>query len=157
MLLILAVPRAAGRLAAVLTLVLVAGTLGGYERVREVARKPFVLAGYMYSNGIRVNQAERVNREGLLAAAHWAGIAARPIPAGEQVFRAQCQACHSVDGYLAIRPLVAGQDADGLAGLLDALRGGRPGMPAILGTDAEVRELANFLASLGATGGGAQP
>jgi mono/diheme cytochrome c family protein len=123
--------------------------------VREGARKPFVITGYMYSNGIRVAELDARNAEGLLAKARWAGLDRRPVSAGEQVFRAQCQMCHSLDGYLAIRPLVAGQDAEGLGGLLEALRGGRPGMPPILGTEAEVTQLATYLADLGA-GGGAQ-
>jgi hypothetical protein len=64
--------------------------------------------------------------------------------------------CHSLEGYLAIRPLVAGQDAEGLAAFLDALRAGRPGMPPIVGTDKEVQGLAAYLASLGETAGGAR-
>jgi mono/diheme cytochrome c family protein len=60
--------------------------------------------------------------------------------------------CHSLDGYLAIRPLVAGQDAEGLAAVLEALRDGRPGMPPIVGTEEEVKALAAYLAALGGTG-----
>jgi mono/diheme cytochrome c family protein len=64
--------------------------------------------------------------------------------------------CHSLDGYLAIRPLVAGQDAEGLTAFLEALRGGRPGMPPIVGTEQEIEGLAKYLASLGETAGGAK-
>ena len=56
--------------------------------------------------------------------------------------------CHSLDGYLAIRPLVAGQDAEGLSAFLEALRAGRPGMPPIVGTDEEIESLAEYLVSL---------
>jgi hypothetical protein len=149
----LAVPRAAGVALGLLALVLAATHLGAYERVREGARKPFVIVGYMYSNGIRVAEVDTRNAAGLLTKARWAGLDRRPVPAGEQVFRAQCQMCHSLDGYLAIRPLVADQDAEGLIGLLEALRGGRPGMPPVVGTEAEVAQLATYLAAVGAAGG----
>jgi hypothetical protein len=149
----LAAPRALGTAAALAALLLAGTHLGAYERVREGSRKPFVLAGIMYSNGIRVDEAERLDREGLLTKARWAGIAGRPVSAGEQVFRAQCQMCHSLDGYLAIRPLAAGQDAEGLAGLLEALRGGRPGMPPVVGTEQELQQLGGYLAEVAAAPG----
>ena len=131
---------------------------GAYERVREGSRKPYVIHGYMYSNGIRVNEVDRLNRDGVLTKVRWAGVglAAGPTSLGQHVFRAQCQMCHSLDGYLAIRPLVAGQDAEGLAAFLEALRAGRPGMPPIVGTQKEIEGLATYLASLGETAGGAK-
>jgi len=64
--------------------------------------------------------------------------------------------CHNLDGYLAIRPLVAGQDAEGLTAFLEALRAGRPGMPPIVGTEKEIGELAAYLAALGGAAGGAK-
>jgi len=150
-------PRVFGVTAGILA-VLFAGTyFGAYERVREGARKPFVIHGYMYSNGVRVDEVDRLNREGILTKARWAGagILAGPTMLGQRVFRAQCQMCHSLNGYLAIRPLVAGQDAEGLAAFLEALRAGRPGMPPIVGTEQEIEGLAAYLASLSeATVGG---
>jgi mono/diheme cytochrome c family protein len=152
-------PRVFGVTAGILA-VLFAGTyFGAYERVREGARKPFVIHGYMYSNGVRVDEVDRLNREGILAKARWAGagIPAGPTALGQRVFRAQCQMCHSLNGYLAIRPLVAGQDAEGLTAFLEALRAGRPGMPPIVGTEQEIEGLAAYLASLSeATTGGAK-
>jgi cytochrome c553 len=143
--------RGFGLTAGIAALILAAVFFGSYERIREAARKPYVIHGYMYSSGIRVDEVERLNRDGILTKARWAGVAPAGSPAvkGEQVFRAQCQMCHSLNGYLAIRPLVAGQDAEGLTAFLDALRGGRPGMPPIIGTEEEVKALAAYLASLG--------
>jgi len=144
-------PRGFGLTAGIAALILAAIFFGSYERIREGARKPYVIHGYMYSNGIRVDEVDRLNREGLLTKARWAGVglAATPTVKGEQVFQAQRQMCHSLDGYLAIRPLVAGQDAEGLTAFLDALRGGRPGMPPIIGTEEEIKTLAAYLAWLG--------
>jgi cytochrome c553 len=147
-------PRAFGVTAAILAVLLTGAHFGAYERVREGARKPYVIHGYMYSNGIRVDEVDRLNRDGILSKARWAavGVAPGPTSLGHQVFRAQCQMCHSLDGYLAIRPLVAGQDAEGLVAFLEALRAGRPGMPPIVGTEEEIKALAEYLVSLlGAT------
>jgi cytochrome d ubiquinol oxidase subunit I len=148
-------PRGFGAAAAVLALLLAGTAFGSYERVREGVRKPYVIHGYMYSNGVRVAEAERLNREGILGQARWAtvGVAPGATAMGEAIFRAQCQACHSLRGYLAIRPLVEGQDAEGLTAFLEALRAGRPGMPPILGTEEEIQNLAAYLASPAVQGG----
>ncbi len=144
-------PRSFGVAAAVAAVILAGTVLGTYERIREGARKPFVIHGYMYSNGVLVEDVERRNREGFLAGAPWAGVGVAPSPTahGERMFRAQCQACHTLDGYLAIRPLVAGLDAGGLTVLLGELRAGRPGMPPVVGTEEEVGALATYLAGVG--------
>jgi cytochrome c553 len=151
-------PRFFGVTAGILAIVLTGTYFGAYERVREGSRKPYIIHGYMFSNGVRVDEVDRLNREGILTKARWAGVglSAAPTSLGQQVFRAQCQMCHSLDGYLAIRPLVAGQDAEGLTAFLGALRGGRPGMPPIVGTEKEIEGLAKYLASLGETAGGAK-
>lgn len=151
-------PRAFGITTGILAVVLSGAYFGAYERVREGARKPYVIHGYMYSNGIRVDEVDRLNREGILRKARWAGagVPAGPTAMGQHVFRAQCHMCHSLDGYLAIRPLVAGQDAEGLHALLDALRAGRPGMPPIVGTAEEIQALAAYLAAHDGTPGGAR-
>jgi cytochrome c553 len=151
-------PRAFGVAAGILAVVLSGTYFGAHERVREGSRKPFIIHGYMYSNGVRVDEVDRLNREGILTKARWAGagLPSGPAATGLQVFRAQCQMCHSLDGYLAIRPLVAGQDAEGLTAFLEALRAGRPGMPPIVGTEKEIGELAAYLAALGGAAGGAK-
>jgi len=107
----------------------------------------------MYSNGIRLDEVDRLNQQGILGKIAWAGVGLGdgPTSRGEQIFRGQCQMCHTLDGYLAIRPLVAGQDAEGLTAFLEALRDGRPGMPPIVGTEEEVKALAAYLAALGGT------
>ena len=148
-------PRMFGLAAAVLAILLAGTAFGSYERVREFVRKPYVIHGYMYSNGVRVDEVDRLNREGFLAKAHWAGagLPSGPTAKGERVFRAQCQACHTLTGYLAIHELVEGQDAEGLVAFLEALRAGRPGMPPIVGTEEEITALAAYLASPAVQGG----
>ncbi len=144
-------PRGFGIVAAIAAVILAGTVFGSFERVREGSRKPFVIYGYMYSNGVRVDEVERLNKEGFLSKARWAslGVPAGPGARGEQIFRGQCQMCHSLNGYLAITTYIEGQDAEGLAAFFETLRGGRPGMPPIVGTEEEIKVLAKHLASLG--------
>ncbi|HQR46451.1 MAG TPA: cytochrome ubiquinol oxidase subunit I [Thermoanaerobaculia bacterium] len=156
-------PRSVRWPQAVLALVAAFGLLGGYERAREGARKPFVVRGYMFSNGILVSEVERLNRDGILSKARWAAHEAGrdPLSRGRAVFRAECAACHTLDGYLSIRKRTAAADADFLTMFLTALRddGARwtatppgkpdyPFMPPFVGTDEELSALVTYLDAL---------
>jgi len=139
---------------------------GGYERLREGARKPFVIRDYMFSNGVLVSEIDALNERGILAKAGWAafGTGDDPVGLGRAVFRAQCASCHTLDGYLAIRPLVEQADADILAGILAVMKDqgaayaagtptpteklDYPHMPPLVGTDEEVEALHSYLMSL---------
>ncbi len=167
-LLVLVVPKLQSWPVALLGLLAAAGILAGYERVREGVRKPFVIAGQMFSNGVLVSEIDRLNEKGILSKAAWATREAggRPVPLGEAVFRAECASCHTRDGYLGIRKLASAMDAD-LAGMFLAAmrddgaswkaraegkdaRPGYPFMPPFVGTDEELNALAQWLASLNA-------
>jgi mono/diheme cytochrome c family protein len=135
---------------------------------------------------------EALDREGLLTSALWGrapaailspGPETASLPpeallafeeeAGREVFKILCFSCHTVDGYNAVRPLVAGQSAGAIEGTLGRLahletREGervpwtevaRPDvrlvtwrerrMPPFVGTEGERRALAVYLARLG--------
>jgi cytochrome c553 len=98
-------PRLARPVTAVVLAIAAFAFFGGYERLREGVRKPFLIHSHMFSNGLRVAEIADVNQRGVLAAAGWAGQAAAADPAdtGRQVFRAQCASCHTLDGYQSIR------------------------------------------------------
>jgi mono/diheme cytochrome c family protein len=153
---------------AVLALLVSAGILAGYERVREGVRKPFVIAEQMFSNGVLVSEIDHLNEKGILSKAAWATKEAggRTVPTGEAVFRAECSSCHTRDGYLGIRKLASAMDADLAEMFLTAMRDdgaiwkaraagkdvkpGYPFMPPFVGTDDELKALALWLASLNA-------
>ncbi|HQQ78333.1 MAG TPA: cytochrome ubiquinol oxidase subunit I [Thermoanaerobaculia bacterium] len=152
---------------AVLALVAAFGLLGGYERIREGARKPFIVRGYMFSNGILVSEIATLNREGVLSKARWAAHEAGDdaVSKGRAVYRAECASCHTLDGYLSIRKRTASADADFLTLFLTALRddGSKwtatppqkadyPFMPPFVGTDEELQALVAYLDSLKPTG-----
>ncbi|MCX6549428.1 MAG: c-type cytochrome [Acidobacteria bacterium] len=124
---------------------------------------------------------DALNTTGVLAASAWV----RPVPddllapsdqparvahQGRELFRSLCASCHTLDGYLAIRPLVRGKSADALYGVLArlatpvdgtgaAVAWNAPGMqvktwrnrrmPPFVGTDDERRILASHLAVVG--------
>ncbi|MBP7146378.1 MAG: c-type cytochrome [Acidobacteria bacterium] len=179
-------PRAYGRTVTAVLLACGLLALGGAEWVREDLRKPYVIAGHMYVNGVRAAvppraggpvadrfTAEALSRDGVLAVSAWARLpqgygdpGAQPVAldpetlqreeaaAGREVFKVLCSSCHSVDGYLAIRPLVRGKSVGALDGLLERLAGWRGRrMPPFTGTAAERVALAVYLAQLGGGAG----
>jgi mono/diheme cytochrome c family protein len=56
--------------------------------------------------------------DSVIAPSHYAAKAAHQ---GRELFRTLCAACHTIDGYLAIRPLVAGKGVDAIDGMLGRL------------------------------------
>jgi mono/diheme cytochrome c family protein/cytochrome bd-type quinol oxidase subunit 1 len=186
-------PRVYGRFAALVLLAAAFAAMGGGEWVREDLRKPYVIGRYMFVNGVRLApdwtravaateptvrddrfELSAVRQAGVLKSALWtrlpaASAAGNPLQRveaeGREVFRLSCTMCHTVDGYLAIRPLVAGRSQEAISSILGRLttadrqaangsapwtwRGRR--MPPFPGTDDEREAVAAYLASLGGT------
>lgn len=128
-----------------------AGLLGQFERVREFARKPFIIPGYMYANGLRVADSAAYQRDGVLAHAHYVGVShvtpSNHLTAGHAVFRLECAACHTLGGANDPLPHLKGLSAEGIDPFLGVLHQAHPFMPPFQGTPAERRALAEFLAS----------
>lgn len=164
-------PRAQRWPVAAVALLAAFAFFGGYERLREGARKPFVVRDYMFSNGVLVSEITDLNERGILAKARWAAREddGTTEGKGKAVFRAQCAACHTMDGYLSIRRLVEPVDDDMIVGILAIMREegdeyasgaythqghvateklDYPFMPPLVGTEAEMEALAAYLASL---------
>ena len=139
---------------------------GGYERLREGARKPYIIRDHMFSNGVLISDIERHNEKGILAHARWA---ARDDDGslegkGRAVYRAQCSSCHTLDGYLSIRRLISSVDADTVAAILEVMHEqgeayasgaipdttalAYPFMPPFVGSQEERRALGVYLATL---------
>lgn len=135
-------------------LVVVIGLLwmGGFEYTREIARKPWVIGGYMYSNAILAEEMEGLNETGVLPAARWAGVKAvtaeNSLVAGKELFNLQCLSCHTVDGVRNdIAPLLEDYTYLGALSLLTGQGKIQDYMPPIAGTGAEVEALAAYLAA----------
>jgi hypothetical protein len=142
---------------AVLLLALVATGAGEYSR--EMLRKPYVVGRHMFVNGTRVKTVPRLNATGYLRSALWERTGVGPWYArGEGMFRGQCMACHTVDGYRSIKRLLAARNRAAIGNLLTMLHDYKPDspyrrfMPPLTGTDEEVTLLADYLDHL-ANGG----
>lgn len=76
--------------------------LGHFERAREFMRKPWVIADYLYSNGVRKDELAFLQSEGMLKHStyvkHRSVTAENRVEAGQDVFMMACSRCHSTTG-----------------------------------------------------------
>jgi len=145
-------PRHFSRVSAIFLAVLALSTTAVTEWVREAVRKPYIIYGYMYSNGLRVADLERLEESGLLQSARWVhGHEVDPKAlerAGEEIYRVQCASCHTVDGYNSIRLAVKGWNWSMIDYQLAHLGSLKGFMPGFVGTEAERQALGAWLVSL---------
>ena len=152
---------------AILLLALVATGAGEYSR--EMLRKPYVIGRWMYSNGVRVPYAAKIDQQGYLAHSNWVwngncvfGYLQSPgdtnVPScatsysrGEAIFRGECGACHTLNGYRPLAKLLSGRDRASIENFVTMLHEYKPDspyhhfMPPMVGTQQDVDDLANFL------------
>jgi hypothetical protein len=148
------VPAAVAAVPFVLSLML----LGYFERVREFIRKPYVIPGYMYSNGYRVDDYPLLQRDGVLKHATFATVREitpkNRVTAGREVFLLTCSRCHTSGGMNGVvqkfhamygdRPW----DEQAIATYVGTMHGARPFMPPFPGNTAELEALAAYIAQL---------
>ncbi|MBI2298230.1 MAG: cytochrome ubiquinol oxidase subunit I [Armatimonadetes bacterium] len=126
---------------------------GTSEAAREMLRKPYVIGGYMYSNGVRVSDVEQYNQRGYLTSSFLAA-GASPAERGELMFQGQCLSCHTLDGYRPVRRLLAARNREAIDNLLKVLHEHKPDspyrayMPPLVGTDEEIAALRDYLVGL---------
>jgi len=113
---------------------------GAFEMVRESIRKPYIVSGYMYGNGIEVAKTELYKKDGYLTQ-----IAYPTGDSGADLFRHACRSCHTLDGYKALKPAFDGTDRAFIAAIIRSAQLVRGNMPPFLGTAAEADEIAGFL------------
>lgn len=177
-------------------LVLAFSILGVAEHIREMARKPYVIGGYMYANGTRVSERDNFNKNGYLTNSIWAtdkekidwasidqmpaeesnksgkpaafsdaatldrlslkdsAMRANILRRGELMFRGQCMACHTVNGYRSIHKLLRERDEAGIESMMQILYEYkadsiyRAFMPPLVGTRGEISALVVFLTDI---------
>jgi cytochrome bd ubiquinol oxidase subunit I len=135
---------------AVLLLALIATGAGEYSR--EMLRKPYVIGHWMYSNGVRVPNVERINQQGYLANSEWVwNQSASSYSRGEAIFRGECGSCHTMDGYRPMRQLLSGRDRANIGAFVTMLHEYKPDMPyrrfmpPMAGTQQDINDLTDFL------------
>lgn len=113
---------------------------GQYEWMREAIRKPYIIHGYMYGNGLEVAQASTYQETGILGS-----MAYRTGDDGADLYRRACRSCHTIDGYKALKPWFDGTDKAFIAGIVRGTGVMVGNMPPWLGTEDESEKLASYL------------
>jgi mono/diheme cytochrome c family protein len=135
--------------------------LSYFERVREFARKPDVIAAYLYANGLRRADYPLFQAEGLLSHATYTPVHAitdeNRLVAGREVFRIACTRCHTTNGNNGVVGKLArlygwqNWDTEIIQAYLAGMHNARPFMPPLPGRDEERAALADYLISLRGT------
>ena len=137
---------------AVLLLALMATGAGEYSR--EMLRKPYVIGRWMYSNGVRVPYAIKIDNDpqGYLAHSNWVWNGAdTSYSRGEAIFRGECGSCHTLNGYRPLVTLLNGRDRTNIESFITMLHEYKPDspyhrfMPPMVGSKGDVADLANYL------------
>jgi cytochrome bd-type quinol oxidase subunit 1 len=144
-----------GQALGVVLLALIATASGEYAR--EMLRKPYVIGQHMYSNAVRVSDVPTLNAQGYLAHSPWTRVTGNSrLDRGEAMFRGQCMACHTVNGYRSMRRLLGERNRQSIGSLLAMLHEHKPDspyrayMPALAGTSEEIAALGDYLGALNA-------
>ncbi len=125
---------------AALVLLLGLGWFGAFETFRESVRKPYVVAGYLYGNGVPVARLAETRQRGLLAGAGY-----RSGDPGADLFRMACRSCHTWSGYKPLKPAFDGTDPAFIAAMVRGTHLLRGPMPPFPGTPAEADLLGAWL------------
>lgn len=137
------------KITSLVLVLIIFGWMSGFEYMREIARKPYVLYDYMYSNGITKNQVEEINEKGILDMAIWSRIKTldeeNPVRAGEEIFRLACMSCHTINGYNGVMNKIDRLTERGLEAQLSGQGKVHPYMPPFTGTQEEMKALAAYL------------
>jgi mono/diheme cytochrome c family protein len=139
------------------------GAMDSFEFVREAVRKPYVIENYLYANsfysaampGDGGFTVDKVADAGVLQSARWVSqrvlTPTNQVAAGKEIFRVECQSCHTVSSYRGVSRLIAQRhwDHDKIQAMLGGLYLMHNGvMPPFAGTGAEQAALAAYLATL---------
>jgi mono/diheme cytochrome c family protein len=142
-------PRNLHRVLSVLLIVIGLGWLAGFEYVREIARKPYVIFDHLYSNSVTVTKAETLAAEGFLPHARWARAHAvdpdDPVPAGRELLVHQCLICHTLGGRNDLLARTAHYDEFAMAMQLNGQGKVKTYMPPFFGTREERDALAAYV------------
>jgi cytochrome bd-type quinol oxidase subunit 1 len=119
------------------------GWMGSFEFLREIARKPWVVYGSLYSSSVLAKDMPRIDREGWLANAKWARKLSKP-EAGEDMLDSQCLPCHTIGGRRDLARLTAPFDLHSMEEQLEA-QGESGYMPPFAGNAEDRETLSNYI------------
>jgi len=136
----LLLPRRLPMAVAVVLMVFGLAWFGSFESFRESIRKPYIITGYMYGNGVEVARTAQYKKDG-----YFAEIAYKSGDESADLFMHACRSCHTLDGYKPLKPAFDGTDKAFIAAIIRSARLLRGNMPPFLGTAAEADKIADYL------------
>ena len=113
---------------------------GAFESFRESIRKPYIITGYIYGNGVEVARTDRYKKDGYLAE-----IVYRTGNEGADLFMHACRSCHTLDGYKPLKLAFNGTDRAFIAAIVRGTHLLKGNMPPFLGTAVEADRIAEYL------------
>jgi hypothetical protein len=129
--------------------------LGHFERVREFIRKPYVIADYMYSNGVRTDELPVTQRDGILTYSNYVlnhrVTSDNLIEAGRDVWVVSCSRCHTTRGVNSMitkfTNLYGNEpwDKDAMIAFVHSMHMTRTYMPPFPGNEKEAEALVAYL------------
>jgi cytochrome bd-type quinol oxidase subunit 1 len=124
--------------------------MGGFEYMREISRKPYIITDYMYSTSVLKSDTDKLNHEGFLKNSKWKTITQitpeNSMKAGEELFKLQCLSCHTVNGIR--NDITPATSTFNYLGILSHLTGQgkiQAYMPPFMGTAEEKDALATYI------------
>lgn len=119
------------------------------EYLREFVRKPWVVDGVVYANGVRASDIRKAQEKGFASEVKFTTTDDRSgLAYGHDLFVAQCGSCHTVDGYRAMRKRTYGWDPVFAKEMLAHIQFVRGTMPPFAGNENDRAALGKYLASL---------
>jgi mono/diheme cytochrome c family protein len=136
----LVIPRAYHLAVGIVIMILGLLWFGEFEWMREAIRKPYVIHGYMYGNGVAVARFDEYQSDGLLSSMTY-----RTGDDGADLFRHACRSCHTIDGYKPLKARFDGTDEAFVAAMVAGTGVMRGNMPPFPGTQDDARMIAAHL------------
>jgi cytochrome d ubiquinol oxidase subunit I len=123
---------------------------GATEFVREGIRKPYIVYGELYSNGVAVGEVRRLRRRGIDTLKPWPlqhpeKFPNRDVRAGRRVYRQLCSSCHTPASMNGLVHLTAAWDRDMLERNIDKLHRLKSFMPPFAGDDDDLEHLVDYI------------
>ena len=136
----LILPRSQNMIVGVVMLALAFAWFGKFEWFRESLRKPYIITGYMYGNGVEVADKPLYQLNGYLPQ-----MTFRTGDDGADLFRRSCRTCHTIDGYKPLRPAFDGTDKEFIAAIVMGAHKLKGNMPPFFGTPKEAGLIADHI------------
>lgn len=134
-------PRHTGYVSAAVLMLCGLLAMGGFEWSREALRKPYIIYDFLYSNNLIVTDEGDLPAENELIIDYTTG------DRGRDVYLSQCRSCHTLNGYKALAPKLAGVEQEHIQNIIPRLQYYIGKMPPFAGNEEDAAALASYLKS----------